>query len=189
MRAVRAFAVIAALVVAGSIGQAGEFPLVKHVDGYPKDFHRGEHAGFAVFHRPDRGWHLIVTSAGRRHHFKGKVWIEGPGKFGVIEQWKGEGEVKAEAGEHNWFHKSIKRHENDREFTFDIVEENKNVAGVNFGIEGEGKLLWELGIGGATDKEPVALRADRIFIGSEGKNPPSDPFMTFAHPDERGKGH
>src|SRR5262249_26285405 len=109
MRAVRALTVVAALAITSTL-TAGDNPMVRHVDGYPKDFHRGENAAFGVFHRPDAGWHLVVTSAGHRHHFKGKVWIEGPGEFGPIEAWKGEGEKIAELVEGNWFHSKVKRH-------------------------------------------------------------------------------
>src|SRR5437763_902305 len=113
MRIVHRLAVAAFVAAtAFAVATAGEPPLVEHVDGYPVDFHKGEEASFAVFHKPGAGWHVIVTSAGRRHHFKGRIWIEGTGKFGVVEQWKGEGERRAEAAEHNWFHKAVRRHEN-----------------------------------------------------------------------------
>ncbi len=157
---------------------------VKHVDGYPRDFHKGEDASYGVYHLAERGWHLVVTSAGHRHHFKGKVWIEGEGKFGKIEQWKGEGERRIEEEEGNWFHKAIQRHENDREFTFDIVEEHRKEAGINFRVEGEGVLRWELAIGGAEDSDPCVMKADRVKIGHEGRHPESMPFKTKAHPDE-----
>src|SRR5579883_1436823 len=89
-----ALAASAALVVGvGFVHAQEELPLMEEVDGYPTDFHRGEEASFAVFHKAEQGWHIVVTSAGRRHHFKGRVWIvNGDGKFGKIEQWKGEGE-------------------------------------------------------------------------------------------------
>src|SRR5262249_30798905 len=139
MRTIRLVAAATALFGTG-LALAGDAPLVEHVDGYPKDFHRGEGASYAVFHKPGAGWHVVVTSGGRRHHFKGKVWIEGEGRFGVIEEWKSAGEVAAELQNENWFHKAIKRRRDDREFTFDIVEESKNVSGINFKVEGPGML-------------------------------------------------
>jgi hypothetical protein len=162
-----------------------EVPFVEYVDGYPRDFHRGEDASFAVFHKAEAGWHIVVTSAGRRHHFKGRIWIEGEGKFGKVEQWKGEGERIVEAEEGNWFHKAVKRHENDRELSFDIVEERKQEAGIFFKVEGDGVLKWELGVGGAKDGDPIELKAERIKIGHEGRAPGEVPFATYAHPDER----
>src|SRR5205085_10071903 len=103
-------------------------------------------------------------------------------------QWKSEGEKIAEALEGNWFHKAIKRHEHDREISFDIVEEGKQLSGIVFTVEGGGMLKWELGIGGARDGDPIELRADRVKIGREGKNPQNVPFMTYAHPDKPGHG-
>lgn len=166
----------------------GDLPMVEHVDGMPAHFHKGEHARIAVWHQKDAGWHIAVTSAGMRHHFKGRVWIEGEGKFGEVNEWKGEGEVHAEAGEHNWFRKAIKRGDHDREITFDIVEENKNICGVNFHVEGPGPLKWELGIGGPKDGDKVEHNPEHVFIGREGKHPESVPFQTMAHPDEKHHG-
>jgi hypothetical protein len=189
MRVTRLVLAVAVVLGSGLAGtrfvRAGEFPLVEQVDGYPKDFHRGEEASYAVFHKKDAGWHILVTSAGRRHHFKGKIWIEGEGKFGRVEQWKGEGERRVEEREGNWFHKAIHRHENDREITFDIVEERQQESGIYFNVEGPGILKWELGIGGPHDGDEVEYKHHRIKIGSEGRNPPEATFSTRAHPDER----
>src|SRR5688572_24505772 len=43
--------------------------------GEPKGFHAGETARYAVWHGK-RGWHLRTTTAGKKHHFSGKIHIE-----------------------------------------------------------------------------------------------------------------
>jgi hypothetical protein len=184
----RLLCVAAVLFAASFCFAKGDLPMVEHVDGVPEGFHKGEHARFAVWHHKDGGWHIAVTSAGHRHHFKGRIWIEGEGKFGEAKQWKGEGEIKAEEGEANWFHKALKRGEKDRELTFDVVEESKHLAGVFFEVEGAGPLKWELGIGGPADKDKVEHNPEHVFIGHKGQHPESVPFQTFAHPDEKKHG-
>jgi hypothetical protein len=186
MRPIRlaAFALGAALVVGGGLVLGEELPLVEQVDGYPVDFHKGEQASYAVFHKHDAGWHLIVTAAGGRHHFKGRIWIEGEGKFGQVQQWKGDGERRIEEEEGNWFFKRIKRHENDRELSFDIVEERRQEAGIFFKVDGPGYLKWEIGIGGPHDEDPAEIHPRHVKIGRNGVHPPAVPFATRSHPDE-----
>jgi hypothetical protein len=181
-------AALAMLLVGGTYCLAGDLPVVEHVDGIPEGFHRGEHARFAVWHHKDGGWHVCVTSAGERHHFKGKIWIEGDGKIGEAKQWKGEGEIKCEEGEGNWFHKNLKREKGDKELVFDVVEESKHLAGVNFTVDGPGPLKWDLRIGGPEDKEIAKANPEHVFIGKKGEHPQEIPFQTFAHPDEKHHG-
>lgn len=184
----RVGSVAALLLATGLCFGKGDLPMVEHVDGCPENFHKGETARFAVWHQKDAGWHIAVTSAGHRHHFKGRIWIEGEGKFGEANEWKGEGEVKAEVGEHNWFHKALKRGPADKELSFDVIEEAKHFCGVNFHVEGPGPLKWELGIGGPKDSDPVEHKAEFVHIGRKGHHPESVPFQTFAHPDEKKHG-
>ncbi len=189
MRNVLRLGSVAALLVATGLCFAkGDLPTVEHVDGVPEGFHKGETARFAVWHHKDGGWHVAVTSAGHRHHFKGKIWIEGDGKIGEAKQWKGEGEIKAEEGEANWFHKNLKRGEKDRELVFDVVEEAKHICGVFFEVDGPGPLKWDLRIGGPEDKDVSKAEPDHVFIGKKGQHPEAIPFQTFAHPDEKKHG-
>src|SRR5579872_630032 len=108
MRKLVRYTSFAALLLAASLCRAGDLPMVEGVDGKPENFEKGDVHCFAVWHHKDGGWHLAATTAGQRHHFKGRVWIEGEGKFGEVGQWKGEGERKAEKDEDNWFRKAIK---------------------------------------------------------------------------------
>src|SRR5581483_8212750 len=107
---------------------------------------------------------------------------------GEVAEWKSAGERRAENREENWFWKGIKRREGDKELVFDIVSEARNVSGFYFTVEGAGPLKWELGIGGAGDRDPVNHDPAHVKIGRDGISPPSMPFETFAHPDERGHG-
>lgn len=180
---------VLALFVCSAFVRAGDLPMVEHVDGMPEQAHwKVKEPLFFVWHHKDGGWHIAVTTAGLRHHFKGHVWIEGDGKFGEVKEWKGHKEAAAEAAEDNWFHKAIKRGEKDREITFDIVSESKGWSGVNFTVEGKGPLKWDLAIGGAEDKDVSKREPKHVKIGHEGKHPQEIPFQTFAHPDEKGHG-
>jgi hypothetical protein len=181
----------AALFVCAAFVRAGDLPVVECVDGRPEAAHYQvkEPTIFLWHHKDGGGWHLAATTAGLRHHFKGHVWLEGKGKFGEIKEWKGHKEVKVEEAEGNWFHKNIKRHENDREFTFDVTAEGKGWSGVFFGVEGPGPLKWDLEIGGASDKDKMKKEPGHVLVGKEGQHPQEIPFQTYAHPDEKGHGH
>jgi hypothetical protein len=179
---------IAGLVLSAGFVLGGDLPMEEHVDGYPKDFHKGDVHCYGVWHHKDGGWHVAITTAGARHHFKGRIWIEGDGKFGEAKIWKGNGEYKAEEKEANWFHKELKRKDGDKELFFDFVSESKHVSGLFFEVEGKGPIKWELGIGGPSDKEKVEHNAEWIKLGSEGKHPEAVPFQTWAHPDEKKHG-
>jgi hypothetical protein len=161
---------------------AGPVPFMKDTNGRPQNFERGEAASYAIWHTSTDAWRLDVTTAGYRHHFKGRVWIEGTGQFGPVLQWKGAGEAKSEEENDNWFKKAIVRQNNDRELVFDILSEDKNVSGVLFKVEGTGRLRWELGIGGPKDSDRVAYLPARVKVGHGAQNPPSLPFETWAHP-------
>jgi hypothetical protein len=84
---------------------------------------------------------------------------------------------------------AVRRGERDRGIAFDIVSEARALSGINFEVEGEGLLRWELGIGGPNDHDPVRIEPGHVRIGAEGERPPGMPFVTAAHPDERGMGH
>lgn len=179
---------VIALVAFSGFVRAGDPLMIDTADGFPEHGKITEPV-YLVWHNGDNDrWHVAVTTAGHRHHFKGRIWIEGEGKFGEVNEWKGLGEIKAEVGEANWFNKALKRGDKDRELTFDVVEEAKHLCGVNFHVEGAGPLKWELGIGGPGDKEAVEHNPEQIFIGKKGHHPPAVPFQTFAHPDEKHHG-
>jgi hypothetical protein len=162
---------------------AGDAPLVEHADGRPANFEKGETASYGVWHTSTDAWRLDVTTAGYRHHFRGRIWIEGPGHFGPVVQWKGAGEKQSEDQNDNWFRKAIVRRDHDREIVFDVVSEDKDVSGILFKVEGSGPVRWELGIGGPKDADPVNFEPSRVKIGHDGHAPPALPFRTAAHPD------
>jgi hypothetical protein len=161
---------------------ANDVPFVKDTNGRPQNFERGEAASYGIWHTSSDAWRLDVTTAGYRHHFKGRIWIEGTGHFGQVVQWKGAGEAKSEEQNDNWFKKAIVRRNNDREIVFDVLSEDKNISGILFKVEGTGPLRWELGIGGPKDSDPVAYAPSRVKIGHGGAAPPALPFATWAHP-------
>src|SRR5205085_7629732 len=103
---------------------------------------------FSIPPPPRATWYPYTTLFRPRHHFKGRIWIEGEGKFGAVSQWKSEGEKIAEALEGNWFHKAIKRHEHDRELSFDIVEEAKQLSELESTGVNSSHLRRAHGVGG-----------------------------------------
>src|SRR5262249_54929980 len=142
-------------------------------------------ACYGVWHVPGEGWHVDITTGGHRHHFKGRVWIEGDARFKHVKEWKGEGERRAESHEGNWFHDKVRIHENGREISFDLVSEAGNVSGIFFEIEGLAALKWDLWIGGDEDQDMSRREPHHVKIGREGHHPPEIPFQTWAHPERR----
>lgn len=191
MRHLSRFAAFAALIAFSGFVRAGDAKLIEGVDGRPNMADVKEPT-FFLWHvpgKPTGKWHLSVTTAGLRHHFKGRVYIEGDGKFSEAEQFKGANEKEAEIWKDDWFHKSVKLSENKHELAFDIVSEAKGHSGIVFQLtEGKGPLFWELKVGGPGDKDECKFEATHIKIGKDGKNPEGDPFQTYAHPDEKGHG-
>jgi hypothetical protein len=159
-----------------------DIPWAGHTLGRPKNFERGDGASYAVWHVSDGGFRLDVTTAGARRHFRGKITLDGEGHFGKVVQWKGAGEAESEEKNDNWFKRAITRGKNDKEISFDVVSEDRNVSGIYFRIEGTGKLRWELGIGGPKDSDTVLRDPRLVKIGQEGHPAPAIPFQTWAHP-------
>jgi hypothetical protein len=194
MRIVMRFLCSAAIVLFTGFVCAGDAKVIEGVDGRPGMDDVKEPTYFLWHNPPKKGekngkWHLTVTTAGLRHHFKGRVYIEGEGKFSEAEQFKGANEKEAEVWKDDWFHKSIKLSDNKHELAFDIVSEAKGHSGITFELtDGKGPLLWELKIGGPEDKDECKFDASHIKIGKDGKNPEGEPFQTYAHPDAKGHG-
>ncbi|MBI3725512.1 hypothetical protein HY251_16400, partial [bacterium] len=50
---------------------------VTGVSGRPADLGKGEFVGYDVWHsKGTQNWHLLVTTMEKRHHFKGRIWID-----------------------------------------------------------------------------------------------------------------
>ncbi len=192
---------IGLLFAGASICSAGEWGLWEHVDGRPEGFHHGETERMAVWHERDGNrWFLVATTAGHRHHFKGEIKLEGPkdgdeckGHFTDVKEWKGEGEWMKEKGDHNWFHKDLKREPEKGDchrIYFDIVAEGGE-SGVTFTTEKcnkEDRIKWELFFGGKKDADPCESHPERIFVGKDNEHPEHGHFKTWCHPDDH-KGH
>jgi hypothetical protein len=164
---------------------------VTAVDGRPVDFEKGDNARFGVWYVKGEGYHLDVTTAGARHHFKGRISLQDSSShFRTVDAWKGAGEITSEIIRDNWFSKFVKPTptKNPRQIDFDFVSEAKNLSGIKFSVEGSGNLLWNLCVGGPNDTDEVACSADLVRIGKEGQVPSSMPFVTHAHPDHAGNG-
>ncbi|MBI3725439.1 hypothetical protein HY251_16035, partial [bacterium] len=167
------------------------FPL----NGFPENLVAGEFVGYAVWHtkqadKSGRGWHVLVSTTGKRHHFKGRIWLDGdPGSyFERIEDWKRTSEIRSELRTESWFHKGIKRRPEERptEISFDLVSQEGNASGIHFDIVGQGTLEWQLGVGGPRDGDPVLLDSKHVRLGPENRRPPTDPFTTCVRPDHHG---
>ncbi len=182
---VRAASLAAVALVA--VAALADAPIVTHVDGEPdRDaFRRGDTARYAVWHEHDGAWQLAVTTAGARHHFKGRVYVEGAGTLEDVRAWKGWGEEHAEEREGNVFADSVSVAPSDapKELFFDVVSEAKNVSAITFKVAGTGTLLWELCIGGGGDADPITCDPTRVRIGRDGQEPEAVPFKTRVAPD------
>jgi hypothetical protein len=177
------------LVLTAALVHAGDAPFVEGVDGRPADFQKGDKACYGVWHeKGENRWVIGITTAGHRHHFKGRIWIEGAGHFKDPEVYKGWGERKAEWGEENWFFDRLHKTDGGQELTFDLVSEGGHVSAFAFKVPGDGILHWDLTIGGPDEKDWGQREPGRVKVGSDGKNPPEVPFKTYAHPNKAGHG-
>jgi hypothetical protein len=180
---------IAGLMVAANFCMAGEWGLWEHVDGRPENFHKGETERMAVWHVHDGNkWHLVCTTAGGHHHFKGEIKLEGPGHFTDIAQYKGDGEGWKEKEDHDYFFKGLKREpeEHPKKIFFDLKAQGGE-SGLVFTTDKCGKndeIKWELFFGGKKDDDPCESHPDRIFVGKGGEHPEHGRFKTWCHPDE-----
>jgi hypothetical protein len=186
---------LAALVAFTGLVRADDAPkMLEGVDGRPSLKDVTEPTYF-MWHNPAKKgeptgtWHLVATTAGKRHHFKGRVYIENDGTFSDATQFKGANEKEAEMFKDDWFQKSIKLSDNKHELAFDIVSEAQGHSGVLFQLtDGAGPLLWDLKIGGPADGDELKFDASHIKIGKDGKSPETAIFQTYAHPDAKGHG-
>ncbi len=161
------------------------------INGRPENFDAGDSARYGVWHTKGEGFHLDVTTAGARHHFKGRIKLEdGKGYFTQVDPWKGVREGVAEVARGDWFAQRLtvtpKKHA--REIDFDFVSESKTLSGVTFNVEGKANILWELCIGGPKEEDPVTCDTQMVRIGKDGQRAPAMPFETHADPDLGGNG-
>lgn len=139
-------------------------------NGEPKGFHAGETARYAVWHSK-RGWHVRTTTAGKKHHFTGKIHVDG----GTIESiHSAHLEAKGKLQDH-W---KVNAARNTVEFDF---RTDSGVDGIDFTVSASAKTIrFNLHIDG---KQPE----ERIYIGQKGQHPRDDPFTLPAHPPGKKK--
>jgi hypothetical protein len=169
----------------------GDRELVTGVDGRPGNFDRGDSARYGLWYVAGEGYHLDVTTAGARRHFKGRIiLVDGRAYFREVDSWKGIGEATSELLRDNWFSKHVTMDSKNypREIDFDFVSEAKNLSGIRFSVAGQANVLWNLCVGGPNDTDHTVCSTDPVRIGQDGHLAPAMPFVTYAHPDRPGDG-
>jgi hypothetical protein len=133
--------------------------------GRPEGFKEGDTARYAVWH-DEHGWHLRTTTAKKKHHFTGKIEVEG----GVLEHVHSfDLEKEGKLADH--WKVSAKKHEVRFDFATD-----RGLDGINFHTSKDAKrLIFTLHIDG---KEETG----RVYVGRRGQHPQTIPFTLPAHP-------
>jgi hypothetical protein len=136
--------------------------------GKPEGAHAGSVERYSLWH-DGTGWHLMTSTAGHEHHFRGWIKAEG-GKFVGMH---GE-ELEKRGPQADHWKLGPKKHE----VTFDFSTKGGEDE-LMWRVEGNApELEFNLEIG---EKDPKFV-PDRVFIGASGAHPASGPFKLPAHP-------